>query len=351
MDENGNIKSTTVSSNSDNGPIEPICSEHLAAKPYLHVYGGDVEAGSGIATAGTCTASPATVNTWNRGAFAAYAGSGVQFALQAAGTVNGFASDIGNNGNPGAGPPPTGLTYANNSGALFGGNFGSPTAACGVDYVDNLPPGTNTYTTSQTFSNIHLAPGSHRTDFVNLSGANPNQGVYITSTPAGDGVVYDGANGWTRLSDIQTYKLIVYGGNIYIDPKVTELDGLFVALAKGGVGGNIYTCGVSSGGNFTEMDPSQLFSNCGNELVINGAFVANNVKFDRTRGQSGTNVDATSNEIPKQINGTGNTGITGPGQDSHAAEVFVYSPEMWLAEPPANLSNEYDSITSLPPIL
>jgi len=62
--------------------------------------------------------------------------------------------------------------------------------------------------------------------------------------------------------------------------------------------------------------------------------LANQVQFLRTNGSL------------RQANAT-ETGASGA-----AAEVFNYGPGSWLAQPPGGTaSDEYDSITSLPPIL
>ncbi|MET0779608.1 MAG: hypothetical protein ABWY71_02115, partial [Candidatus Saccharimonadales bacterium] len=78
-----------------------------------------------------------------------------------------------------------------------------------------------------------------------------------------------------------------------------------------------------------------LFTDCKNQLIVNGSFVARQVQFLR-------------------VNGTLRQSSAGEKGDatSHAAEVFNYSPAVWMAMPPGStIMNDYDSITSLPPIL
>jgi Repeat of unknown function (DUF5648) len=74
-------------------------------------------------------------------------------------------------------------------------------------------------------------------------------------------------------------------GNIYIDPGVTELDGMYAAEAGNGKPGRIYTCGVNNGGgNFTPMAKDNLYDNCNKQLVVYGSFQANQVNLMRTFG-------------------------------------------------------------------
>jgi hypothetical protein len=68
--------------------------------------------------------------------------------------------------------------------------------------------------------------------------------------------------------------------------------------------------------------------------VVNGAFVASQIRFLRTNG---TVKQSSAGEA------SGN---------SNQAEVFNYSPALWMAQPASTAAdNNYDSITSLPPIL
>lgn len=335
VDQSGNIQQpTTAGSNSD---PNVTCSAPLAQKPYVRVFGGEVEVGGGVGTAISCPSNvSAGISTWNQGA-PSYAGSGAQYDVGVLGIIDGFASDIGNaNANPGAGPPPTGLTFANTTGA-YGGSFQS-VPPCSPDYTTGMPGGAPT---SLDVPPTTLTNGTHITQYAKGD-------VFISGN-----IVY-AANGttWTQLSDIPTYKLIVVGGDIYISTNVTELDGLYVAEPNAaGTGGTIYTCATAAS---TVVPTSQLFDSCNTPLVINGSFVAKQVQLLRTNGNQGGSQNggsdylSTTDEQPVPCL---TTLPKVPNRCSASAEIFNYTPEMWLAEPPSNLNTRYDSITSLPPVL
>ena len=141
---------------------------------------------------------------------------------------------------------------------------------------------------------------------------------------------------------------MVEGGSIYIDPGVRQLDGVYVAQKGGGTGGNIYTC-ASGVGQFPETD---LLSQCRNQLVVNGAFVAEKVYLERSWGslrnaQPGEKLQLTNRDC-------GDSGTT--TLNDCAAEIFNYSPELYLAQPAITpiggpSTGKYDFITSLSPVL
>ena len=115
-------------------------------------------------------------------------------------------------------------------------------------------------------------------------------------------------------TNIPSFALNVKGGNIYIDPAITELDGLYVASKDGaGRGGKIYTCGTASGASFAPMPAASLFNGCHQQLVVYGAFVANQVNLMRTFGSLR---DATAGE------GVG--GSHAPAEKYRAGPDFTY---------------------------
>jgi len=142
---------------------------------------------------------------------------------------------------------------------------------------------------------------------------------------------------------------LVATGNIYIDPGVKELDGVYIAKNDdSGDKGNIYTCSVKTGGTFTPEPAKTLYSNCDNQLTVVGSFVADQVNLMRTYGTlknstTGTNCD--------------NKGVTSSTRPTCAAEVFDFSPEVYLSNPAIESqggnggATQYDSIESLPPVL
>jgi hypothetical protein len=158
-------------------------------------------------------------------------------------------------------------------------------------------------------------------------------------------ILYDTA-ARTTTNDIPFFALIVKG-NIYIGPGVSRLDGLYIAQPTAPdtpTNGRIYTCAPSAGSYYTI---ATVYDNCQRQLVVNGALIAQQVKFMRTifsLNQGG------AREAPTDFaNGTG----------TKAAEVINYTPEMYLAPSPlinpnassaASGIQPYDAIFSLPPV-
>ena len=123
---------------------------------------------------------------------------------------------------------------------------------------------------------------------------------------------------------------VVAKGNIYIDPNITSMSGVYVAEPNGSSGGTIYTCGVNPS--------SSYYATCNHQLEVDGAFVAKQVAFGRT--WSTANRGSPGDTVLNRSNGWNN-----------AAEVFNYTPAIWLENPFTMVSPTYDAITSLPPIL
>lgn len=242
------------------------------------------------------------------------------------------------------GTPPTDFTFANTSG-VWGGNFGS--AQCISDYFrrkDGANPATIKQETASTVkvndfqdAETHIRSGNLELEGGNI---NPNQrtelyvdgDVYITKD-----IKYVG--NW-NMNKLPLF-MVVATGNIYIDSSVGQLDGLYVAQRRSGISdpnnsssGMIYTCATGMG---AAADPKAAGyrSLCDRQLVVNGAFVAHSVVFLRTNGDLSR---AALNES---------------AATTAAAEVFNYSPTMWMV-PPVNgggKSDNYDAISSLPPVL
>jgi hypothetical protein len=122
------------------------------------------------------------------------------------------------------------------------------------------------------------------------------------------------------------FRLIVRG-NIYVSRNVTQLDGLYVAQDNG-----FYTCA-----NDTASPPldGTLYAACQAKLTVNGAVVARQIFLLRTRGSLS---QSSANET---------------GSGGQAAEVFNYSPALWVNQPVQSTepTADYDAIISLPPIL
>ena len=134
---------------------------------------------------------------------------------------------------------------------------------------------------------------------------------------------------------------VVVRGNIYVGSGVQQLDGIYIAQANAGVKGLIYTCAFDATPPFDAptISAGAFYSGCTNKLTVNGSFVARSIQFLRTRG---TLKQSTSDE-PR-------------GLTNNSAEEFNYGPGFWITQPDITNSSDgrvdnYDAITSLPPVL
>ena len=320
-----------------NGTLLAACpgTFNVINLPYLNVYGGDVMTGAAPAVGATCSINNAAgAYSWNQYG-AGYAGAGSEYAVQALAQIDEFGSAM----NPSSSSPPVGLSFANSaiaagkvniSQGLYGGFFGDSSGAwaCGTDYTKGLSPISGAAATTQ-IANIPPTPGD----------AQINDGQQLRIYATGD--VYISRNiayqpgAWPKIDQIPFFELVVTGGNIYIDSSVTQLDGIYIAEPSGAAGGQIIDCATNAGGILKQVDPTVngFYSTCNKQLVINGAFVAKHVLFGRTNGSLG---QATAGDSLGS---------------NHDAEVFNYTPEIWLPRNAATPSDTYDAITALPPVL
>ncbi|HKU19210.1 MAG TPA: hypothetical protein VJP80_08165 [Candidatus Saccharimonadales bacterium] len=313
------------------GPVGVEACAYVASKPYMRVYGGDVSAGN--PACGTITPTDAAIVGWNKEGAGAFAGAGARYAAMAVNDIYDFSSALGNTGGAAT---PDGLAFANTAavtGGLFGGSFGSP--SCIYDYYDNMP-GTTTALSSGNLSS--LGTGTYTaTGPITLGGnINPNQrtAIYVDGDVLITGnITFTGS--WNTNS-LPFFELIARG-NIYISSSVTQIDGLYVAQSNGGSGGVIATCADTTlpAVSYVNRLSGGVFNTpCNNQLTVNGAFVAEQVQLLRTHG-------TLRNSSAGEASTSGNQ-----------AEVFNYSPALWMAMPPSQSTDDtYESITSLPPIL
>ena len=300
--------------------------------PYLNVYGGDVLTGASPVYSGGASSCASNASggifSWNN-VGSGYSGAGTQYAVQALGQIEHFATALKSSS-----PAPTGLSFANtfnpaNAGwlnlgqGLFGGHFGAISDDC--DFTSDLTvnPVSGASATT-TITNLPATLGKGQT-IIYATG-----NVYISRD-----ITYS-TSGWSTPSDVPYFKLVVVGGSIYIASGVKNLDGVYVAEPSGGIGGSIYTCAK---GNGTPWNPvtdyaSGYYSTCNQKLTINGVFVGKQVNFLRTAGS---------------------VGLAAKSADSLAtnndAEVFNYTPEVWLPRGAGSPNGGYTAITGLPPIL
>lgn len=302
--------------------------------PYLNVYGGDVMVGASpsynsVSGASSCLSdSKGGIFSWNNHN-AGYSGAGTQYAAQALDQILDFSTSLSSTNTP-----PVGLSFANTyspadptqldpTQGLFGGNFGGITADC--DFTSDLSGVTKT-NADLTIAGHTVALSTREVYYVT------GHDVYITAGATG-GVVYAGTGGWANISQIPYFKVVVAGGDIYIDSGVTKLDGIYIAESNTtGTGGRIFTCASAIR---VPWNPAAAgyFAACHNKLTITGAFVAKQARFLRTFGSVGqaktTDTLTTNND----------------------AEVFNYTPEIWLPRGASIPGEGYTAITGLPPVL
>jgi hypothetical protein len=262
-------------------------------KPYLQVFSGDIISGG-------------QVKAFNRGSSNGYVGSGGQLGVFSSSSVTEFASALLRGGAP---VVPKGLTFANKTNE-YGGGFAAVGAKTFADYWA-LSSGKTVQA-----ANYHVAGAT----------LNSKSYYFVNGDAYVDGdILYANTGSW-NLSTIPSFYLIA-NGNIYIKSTVTQLSGVYVA------NGTIYTC--TPFGDKTKLNASDVASKCNNNaLTVNGAFLADSVKFLRL---ANTLSQGAAKENP--ISGT-----------TKAAETFISGPETWLVSPFTN-GNDYNSITSLPPVL
>ncbi len=318
---------------------------YVRNKPYARVYNGDVMAGGGLETSpGVCPTNNASIIGWNKRTAGAavdnWSGAGTMYAAMALGTIFDTASASDNNG----ATKPTGLSFSNigtnAANGQFGGNFGS--VPCMKDYWATKPASTLPFTSGTSLP--IPGPGTYAyaaSGNVTVHNTLINTGVRVTLYVDGNlyidgGLSYNGGGTWT-VATIPMLRVIVRG-NIFIDPSVFSLNGLFVAQPDAaGNNGIMYTC-TNPADPFTPINlgvGTTLASTCGtNRLAFLGAVVVRQIQLLRTRGTVGK---ATANEAVFSANLT---------------ESFTYNPIIWIAQPnDQQTGGQYDAINSLPPVL
>jgi hypothetical protein len=288
----------------------------IANRPYLKVFGGNVEAGVSSTQIASCYNTSATILGQNEGTGLAGYGAGTSTASLATGSIDGFAS--GQNILNGLDP----LTFANNSGT-YGGAFGTSGLDCSspTDYASVAPE----------------LPG--------YVGNCPNP-ITITVIPSGGYVcTYNSASTPLVINQNISYnvsgtfpypnfEIVVTGGaDLNIASSVTQLAGTYIDE-----GGTINDTSGSATGYSCPASAAPDDANntkCASHLTIEGSFVANKIDFYRSYGtlEASTNCTAPSSTC-----------------DQYDAEEFDYSPLNWLV--PGNIHKlNVQAITSLPPVL
>lgn len=327
------------------------CTAPIINLPYTRMYGNDVFAGGGFAGNGNSCTTPGNLLGYLGGTAS---GTTDQLAAYAIGIINGFGSSQ-------MVAPDAGLQFENTGGppGYFTGSqcasdFMSqkPAASSSIPIVGNtlIWPLVSNGASAQSMSGTVLDIPAYTIPPADVSGKANKIALFVTGDVHITGNITIGGS-WT-VDKAPAFYLIVTG-NIFIDPGVTQLDGVYVAQPVNAANplaseARIYTCAANA-----SLSAAVIFQSCANQLTVNGAFVAQQVKLQRTFGSLR---DALANETPvgaphncsiSSISGT----IT--QQPVCAAEVFNFSPEIYIAQPPFMVKgNEtFDAITSLPPVL
>lgn len=351
--------SYSISGTSLGGPCQTI---RVVDLPYFKIFGGDIEAGGDFE--GTSCINPAgegKIGGWYNNGSPMY-GASTQFAATALGQIIGANSAHGRTPEVSAG-----LAFANDTANIttnayspkLGGNFGSTQCL----FNPTLPSATTLNTSSASAGASPLngdgtfrVPASY-TPFT-LGSGNFAPPHHITLNVEGDvfvsgNIMYNGDGNWNLNSSATPPSfMVVATGNIYIAPTVTELNGIYMAK------GNIYTCATSAG---NPVQPPSLYNTCNRQLLVHGSFVARHLNFMRTVGTLNDSLNGGANENRESAgrntckNQQLSVAPTQPSLKQCAGEVFDFSPEMYLSEweimPEGNGAVQYDSLTSLPPVL
>lgn len=309
-------------------------------KPYFKAYGKGIRTGGGFT--GACNSSGLLAG-WNNYSGGQNRGSGSELSALARIKITGVASAQANSTND-----PTRITFANTGSGVektegtdspkLGGNYGGSfcfddvKAPADAQAVEGSPT-VNTAGSQKFASGQVVGDGSTKT-----ISKGRQQSIFVT------GNVYIKSNiqysSYTKRSEIPSF-VVRASGNIYIDPSVTRLDGLYIA------GGKIYTCATSLTGEKPSVD--DLYDACNKQLVVNGALMAKQINLMRTFGSLRNSVAGESGSSASRPCANGNN------QKICAAEYINFSPEMYLANPalmpPNSGTGQYYSAVSLPPVL
>lgn len=347
-EEKGIIDISGNRSNTSGSFQGTTCSPPVVNWPYFKVFGNDVVSGGQFG--GSCAVSSGRgIQTHYRAG--EYRGSSTQYAAFALSIITGFTTASLRDGATSPAKAPFGLSFANVTG--YGGSYsGADGMTCLPDYFAGKPPPTTTLAGAPavqaklnavntnpraieyyevgpiTLGNTPVASGSKKVIYVNGT-LTINGNITTTST-------------WNNRDEVPYVMFIAR--DIVIGNSPTNLDGVYVAQPGGAGTGTINTCA-----------PANFYS-CGSPLIVNGAFIAENIKLNRTRGSLR---NAVVNEgrpgIPLSncsFGGPSNAGT--PGGSTCAAEVISFSPETFMAlsqilAPQENF--KLDSYVNLPPNL
>lgn len=356
-------------------PITCPFTVNVVARPYHRVYGGDVMAGSGF---GTCTGNFSAIVAFNK-PVAPYTGAGSQLASFAHNAIIDYASGAADGsqpagnaqwGNPkrlafgnfGAGVSGPGIPASATSapGSTFGGGFSRANLGCAPDYVAARPASAVTiggapasmvaFDLNPAVEGTYYRSGNLVINGNGLVGGTADNGNEVSIYVNGNvyietNIRYRDDAAYTSAADVPTFKLIV-SGNVYVHPDVERLDGIYVVQSNATTTGFFVTCGnrawpgsLPSAGDLARTTTGAGAGCGGRRLKVYGAVVAEQIKLLRTVGSVN---QASVSERWGAVNTNPNPG--------NPAEEFIYTPEMWFGAVNGG-AGEYDSVTSLPPVL
>lgn len=327
-------------------------------------------------------------------------GMGLTFA-------NSYNDDAGGVTPTGSSNSPPEDTFPPADGNPLGGYFGSTT--CEPDYYHkDMPASTTSISTNIVNSSLATGPpaaGSNGSNYsVTANGTNPvtiggdGNPIYVANgvreTIFVKGNVYIESNieykgglsssdpnytSWgSSISNIPSL-YIVAEGNIYVAPNVTQLDGVYIAQpdtddpTQTASTGIIDTCAQSTG-IYSDSYLGELYGDnaggsgnevgCDKQLTVNGAIADKATILDRSfsslrYSEAGENTStgtfaAHSCGAASQVNNPGEINYSygsGAQFSDCAAEIFNFTPEVYLSQPSFVSEYQYNYITSLSPIL
>ncbi len=348
----------------------------VSDKPYFRAYGGDVVVGISqppgtLSCPGWNSVAGSSIKAFTTSSGPGIGkGAGVQLAAFALGQIDGFSTTTGQMsatppGAQGTGIFPKGLAFANkgsgSGNSTYGG--GSELPWCPPDYfnTDSRPAApSGTFLTALLTPLTGLASDSYFYDATmpppfplpglyefrlnngtfkatclpllpcNNLGNDDRITVYVNGDVIIDGdITYDTSN-WSVGKIPSLY--VIAKGNIYIQPNVTQIDGVYIAQEGAPGTGRIYTC--ANGKNV----PTQTFlvDSCRTKLTVNGTLIAQRLRLFRLN-------NSRLQSSPQELSGS-----------PTIAEMVSFGPETWLTVPapfPPSTIDGYDAATSLPPTL
>jgi len=345
--------------------VMPAVPAFAQSYPTVKVNGGDLLAGGWFGSTCNQAGNPyqdaaytngGTITDNSSGGIFTYNGSSSAFAAYALGSIDKTAG-VAPNGFTSSSVLPFGnsrLSFANinylSTPGYIGGNWDGGVqnvAHCIPDYFTTKTPtglaanGIPLPGTLGSGAQYFTGTDGGSSTAVNLSGsdvlvkAGADVVVFIDGNlHINHNIRYDTGN--YNVTNIPKFALIVKG-NIYVDPAVTQLDGLYITQPDSSTFGNNSTVSAKKGdfwtchsSDSTQVIDSTYLNGCQSVLTVNGAVITKNAYLLRTNGSSGV------------------------------GEVFNYTPEMVIggaffpdSNPVSGGANNqpvFDRIISLPPV-